>query len=154
MQLIIFTPKSLLRHPEARSSFDEMLPGTSASSHLRQLAVHVGADSPLAPLLLSPLRSPAGTHFRRLIPEEGAAAERPEEVKRLIFCTGKVYYELTKERKSKGMEANVAIARIEQVQTHTVCFLFCTVGSFDEMRPVIGLLSFCFILHLFQVPTK
>lgn len=57
----------------------------------------------------------AGTHFLRLIPEDGVAAERPEEVKRLIFCTGKVYYELTKERKNRGMEGSVAIARMEQV---------------------------------------
>uniref|UniRef100_A0A667YHW1 2-oxoglutarate dehydrogenase complex component E1 n=1 Tax=Myripristis murdjan TaxID=586833 RepID=A0A667YHW1_9TELE len=80
--LIVFTPKSLLRHPEARSSFDEMLPGT---------------------------------HFQRVILEDGVAAERPEEVKRLIFCTGKVYYELTKERKNRGMEGTVAIARMEQL---------------------------------------
>ncbi|XP_037114012.1 2-oxoglutarate dehydrogenase, mitochondrial isoform X4 [Syngnathus acus] len=80
--LIVFTPKSLLRHPEARSSFDEMLPGSE---------------------------------FKRLIPEEGMAAQRPEEVKRLIFCTGKVYYELIKERKNRDMEATVAIARVEQL---------------------------------------
>lgn len=36
-------------------------------------------------------------------------------MKRLIFCTGKVYYELTKERKSRDMERTVAIARMEQV---------------------------------------
>uniref|UniRef100_A0A3Q2P2J8 2-oxoglutarate dehydrogenase complex component E1 n=1 Tax=Fundulus heteroclitus TaxID=8078 RepID=A0A3Q2P2J8_FUNHE len=76
--LIVFTPKSLLRHPDARSSFD-------------------------------------GTHFQRLIPDDGPAAERPEAVKRLIFCTGKVYYELAKERKRRGLEDTVAISRIEQL---------------------------------------
>lgn len=80
--LIVFTPKSLLRHPEARTSFDEMLPGT---------------------------------HFQRVIPENGPAAQDPHKVKRLLFCTGKVYYDLTRERKARNMEEEVAITRIEQL---------------------------------------
>ncbi|XP_036292156.1 2-oxoglutarate dehydrogenase, mitochondrial isoform X2 [Pipistrellus kuhlii] len=80
--LIVFTPKSLLRHPEARTSFDEMLPGT---------------------------------HFQRVIPENGPAAQNPENVKRLLFCTGKVYYDLTRERKARDMVEQVAITRIEQL---------------------------------------
>ncbi|XP_076846486.1 oxoglutarate (alpha-ketoglutarate) dehydrogenase a (lipoamide) isoform X2 [Brachyhypopomus gauderio] len=80
--LIIFTPKSLLRHPEAKSSFDLMLPGT---------------------------------HFQRVILEEGPATQNPGDVKRLIFCTGKVFYELTRERKARELERTVAIARIEQL---------------------------------------
>ncbi|XP_037660653.1 2-oxoglutarate dehydrogenase-like, mitochondrial isoform X3 [Choloepus didactylus] len=81
-QLIIFTPKSLLRHPEAKSSFDQMVTGTS---------------------------------FQRVIPEGGAAARAPDQVQRLIFCTGKVYYDLLKERSSRGLEEQVAITRLEQV---------------------------------------
>uniref|UniRef100_A0A8B9PCM6 2-oxoglutarate dehydrogenase complex component E1 n=1 Tax=Apteryx owenii TaxID=8824 RepID=A0A8B9PCM6_APTOW len=80
--LIIFTPKSLLRHPEARSSFDDMLPGTN---------------------------------FLRVIPDSGPAAQSPENVKRVLFCTGKVYYDLTRERKAREMEADVAITRVEQL---------------------------------------
>ncbi|XP_075030757.1 2-oxoglutarate dehydrogenase complex component E1 isoform X7 [Calonectris borealis] len=80
--LIIFTPKSLLRHPEARSGFDDMLPGT---------------------------------HFLRIIPDSGPAAQSPEQVKRVLFCTGKVYYDLTRERKARQMEADVAITRVEQL---------------------------------------
>ncbi|XP_073209400.1 2-oxoglutarate dehydrogenase-like, mitochondrial isoform X2 [Lepidochelys kempii] len=80
--LIIFTPKSLLRHPEAKSSFDEMVSGTS---------------------------------FRRVIPEDGSAAHTPNEVKRVIFCTGKVYYDLIRERKNQDLEKQVAITRLEQI---------------------------------------
>ncbi|KAJ8400084.1 hypothetical protein AAFF_G00401230 [Aldrovandia affinis] len=80
--LIIFTPKSLLRHPEAKSSFDQMLPGS---------------------------------HFQRLIPEQGRAAQSADAVKRIIFCSGKVYYELTRERTTRLMEDTVAITRIEQL---------------------------------------
>ncbi|XP_058473843.1 2-oxoglutarate dehydrogenase complex component E1-like [Solea solea] len=80
--LIVFTPKSLLRHPEARSSFDDMLPGTS---------------------------------FKRVIPDDGPVASSPEKVKRVIFCSGKIYYELIRERKSRGMDDAVAVVRIEQL---------------------------------------
>ncbi|XP_069773772.1 2-oxoglutarate dehydrogenase complex component E1 isoform X3 [Narcine bancroftii] len=80
--LIIFTPKSLLRHPDAKSSYDDMLPGTE---------------------------------FLRSIVEDGVAAQKPEDVKRLLLCTGKVYYELAKERKGRGLESEVAIARVEQL---------------------------------------
>uniref|UniRef100_A0A8C5IX78 2-oxoglutarate dehydrogenase-like, mitochondrial n=1 Tax=Junco hyemalis TaxID=40217 RepID=A0A8C5IX78_JUNHY len=80
--LIVLTPKSLLRHPEAKSSFDEMVSGTS---------------------------------FQRVIPENGPAAEEPHEVKRVILCTGKVYYDLVKERKNQDLEKQVAITRLEQI---------------------------------------
>ncbi|KAI8428549.1 hypothetical protein MSG28_007312 [Choristoneura fumiferana] len=76
--LIIMTPKSLLRHPECKSSFDEMK---------------------------------EGTNFRRVIPEEGAASENPANVKKLAFCTGRVYYDLIKERRERGLEKDIAIVR-------------------------------------------
>lgn len=58
---------------------------------------------------------PADTHFKRLLPEDGPAAVCPEKVKRVIFCTGKIYYELTRERKNRGMDEAVAVVRVEQV---------------------------------------
>ena len=82
LQLIVMTPKSLLRHPDAKSSFDEMVEGTA---------------------------------FKRLIPDEGPAVDNAERVKNLLFCTGKVYYDLVKEREQKHHTEDVAIARVEQV---------------------------------------
>ncbi|XP_014613688.1 PREDICTED: 2-oxoglutarate dehydrogenase, mitochondrial isoform X4 [Polistes canadensis] len=80
--LIMMTPKSLLRHPEAKSSFDLML---------------------------------EDTEFLRVIPEEGPAANNASNVKRLVFCSGKVYYDLKKGRSEKKLDDQIAIARVEQI---------------------------------------
>eukprot|EP00118_Oscarella_pearsei_P028876 m.3177 g.3177 ORF g.3177 m.3177 type:complete len:996 (+) comp9096_c0_seq1:289-3276(+) len=78
--LILMTPKSLLRAKEARSSFDDMLPGTA---------------------------------FKRLIPDP---VVRPSsDVKRLVLCTGKVYYDLVKARADKQLDSVVAVGRVEQI---------------------------------------
>ncbi|CAH8642237.1 unnamed protein product [Heterobilharzia americana] len=80
--LIVFTPKSLLRHSEAKSPFSDMLPGSE---------------------------------FQRYIPDSGPASQKPENVKKLIICCGKVYYELDKERRSINKETEIAISRVEQL---------------------------------------
>uniref|UniRef100_A0A2Z5RE50 2-oxoglutarate dehydrogenase complex component E1 n=1 Tax=Reticulitermes speratus TaxID=60591 RepID=A0A2Z5RE50_9NEOP len=80
--LILMTPKSLLRHPEARSSFDLMT---------------------------------ENTEFLRVIPEEGVSTENPSAVKKLVFCSGKVYYDLKKARNEKNLDKDIAIARVEQI---------------------------------------
>ncbi|XP_049793383.1 2-oxoglutarate dehydrogenase complex component E1-like [Schistocerca nitens] len=80
--LILMTPKSLLRHPEARSSFDEMT---------------------------------EETQFLRVIPEDGAPSKNADAVKKLIFCTGKVFYDLRKARDERVLTNDIAITRIEQI---------------------------------------
>jgi len=80
--LILMTPKSLLRHPECKSSFDDLLPGTE---------------------------------FQRMILDNGPVSQNPASVQKIIFCTGKVYYDLIKERREKGLEDKIAIHTIEQI---------------------------------------
>ena len=77
--LIVFEPKSLLRH---------------------KLAV-----SPLADFA-------EGTRFRYIIPEIDEIAA-PDKVRRVVLCSGKVYYDLLQERRAKDIK-DVAILRLEQ----------------------------------------
>jgi 2-oxoglutarate dehydrogenase E1 component len=76
--VVIFTPKSLLRHKLAVSSLNEMSEG----------------------------------RFRFVIPEVDAI-EPPENVRRVVICSGKVYYDLLTERR-EHKENDVAIVRLEQ----------------------------------------
>lgn len=74
--LVVFTPKSLLRHPACVSSPEELSAGG----------------------------------FREVIDDE---TTQPEAVKRVIFTSGKLYYDLIEERSKRG--TNEAIVRIEQL---------------------------------------
>ena len=75
--LIIFTPKSLLRHPK----------------------------------VVSPLKDLAKGSFQELIDDESADSKK---VKRVAFCSGKVYYDAIDQRAEKGVD-DMAIVRLEQL---------------------------------------
>jgi 2-oxoglutarate dehydrogenase E1 component len=65
-------------------------------------------------LAVSRLDEMAGdSTFQFVIPEIDAIA-KPEKVKRVVLCSGKVYYDLLAHRREKGIE-DVAILRIEQI---------------------------------------
>ncbi|MEZ6197037.1 MAG: 2-oxoglutarate dehydrogenase E1 component [Planctomycetota bacterium] len=76
--LIIMTPKSLLRHPEATSSLDDL----AENGFLKVL------DDP--------------------------ASEDAAKVRRILVCTGKVYYDLAERKRELGAD-DVAILRMEQI---------------------------------------
>ncbi len=53
------------------------------------------------------------TSFQEVLPDTDFA-HAPEDVEKVIFCTGKVYYDLIAYRKEKGID-NAAIVRVEQL---------------------------------------
>lgn len=63
-----------------------------------------------------------GSEFQRIIPDNGPAGQNPSNVKKVVFCTGRVYYDLTKTRTEKQLESDIAIVRVEQVSR---CCLEC-----------------------------
>lgn len=53
-----------------------------------------------------------GTSFKHVIPDSVA---KIGNVKKVLLCTGKVYYDLIIERQEKHLEDKIAIIRIEQL---------------------------------------
>ncbi|WP_137920569.1 2-oxoglutarate dehydrogenase E1 component [Hydrogenophaga sp. 2FB] len=63
----------------------------------------------------SPLSEFTKGGFQTVIPEQNAdVAKKAEKVKRIICCSGKVYYDLVKKREERGSD-DVVILRVEQL---------------------------------------
>ena len=64
------------------------------------------------PLAISPVSDLAESGFKSVIDEAHSA---PEDIKRVIFCTGKVYYDLFDYRKKADDNNSIALVRIEEL---------------------------------------
>jgi 2-oxoglutarate dehydrogenase E1 component len=103
--LIMMTPKSLLRHKRAVSRLDEMGPGASFHRVLWDDA-EILKDQPI-----------------RLVPDK--------EIKRVVLCTGKVYYDLYEEREKRDIH-DVYLLRIEQLYPFPAKSLITELSRFPQ----------------------
>ena len=97
--LIVFTPKSLLRHPLVVSSVDEFANGS----------------------------------FKMLIDDEKAKAD---EIKTLVFVTGKFYYDLLEEQENLGRK-DVALVRVEQLLPLPIEDIRKTISKYKNANDVV-----------------
>ena len=97
--LVVFTPKSLLRHPKAVSGLEDFANG----------------------------------HFQEVIGDTTAVKE---EVKTLVFCTGKFYYDLLESRETLERE-DVAIVRIEQLFPLAVDQIQTQIDLYKNVKDIV-----------------
>ncbi|MBT5954186.1 2-oxoglutarate dehydrogenase E1 component [bacterium] len=97
--LIVFTPKSLLRHPKVVSDVSELTQGK----------------------------------FEEVYDDKTAD---PKKIKRLILCTGKIYYDLL-ERKESLNDESVALVRLEQIYPLPVDALKSVVSKYKKAKECV-----------------
>eukprot|EP00612_Vaucheria_litorea_P005795 CAMPEP_0171464818 /NCGR_PEP_ID=MMETSP0945-20130129/8029_1 /TAXON_ID=109269 /ORGANISM="Vaucheria litorea, Strain CCMP2940" /LENGTH=956 /DNA_ID=CAMNT_0011992071 /DNA_START=277 /DNA_END=3147 /DNA_ORIENTATION=+ len=73
-----------------------------------------------------------GTLFQRVIPENNShILSNPNSVKKLIFCSGQVYYDLLQEREKIGRN-DIAIVRIEQIAPFPFDIVAAEVAKYEQ----------------------
>jgi multifunctional 2-oxoglutarate metabolism enzyme len=99
--LVLFTPKSLLRLPQASSRLEDLASG----------------------------------RFQAVL-EDRAAAERRDAVRRLILCSGKVYYDLAL-APLRAAATDVAIGRVELLYPFPQEELAALAGRYPNLREIV-----------------
>ena len=103
--LILMTPKSLLRHKRAVSRLDEMAEGTSFHRVLWDDAQYLKGEK------------------IKLV--------KDNKIRRVVLCTGKVYYDLYEEREKRGID-DVYLLRVEQLYPFPLKALVAELSRFKN----------------------
>src|SRR5204863_6465649 len=99
--MVVLTPKSLLRHPNAVSEIELFTEG----------------------------------RFQKVIPDSAPEAAG-KEIKRVLLCTGKIYYELN-QRRTELQRDDIAIVRLEQLYPLPNAELQQALAIYREGTPVV-----------------
>jgi 2-oxoglutarate dehydrogenase E1 component len=102
--LILMTPKSLLRHKRCTSSLADIS---------------------------------EGTYFHRVLQDDaqrgmdGTKLVKDDKIRRVVICTGKVYYDLLEEREKRGID-DVYLLRVEQLYPFPAKSLAAEIARFKK----------------------
>ena len=107
--LILMTPKSLLRHKRAVSRLDELGNGTTFHRILYDDA--------------------------QMLPDEKIKLVPDDKIRRVVLCSGKVYYDLYDEREKRGLD-DIYLMRVEQLYPVPLKALVMELGRFKGAEVV------------------
>src|SRR6202030_3677841 len=105
--LILMTPKSLLRHKRAVSRLDELGPNTTFHRLLWDDA--------------------------QLYADEKIKLAAEPKIRRVVMCSGKVYYDLYEERERRGID-DIYLLRVEQLYPVPLKALVQELGRFPKAQ--------------------
>ncbi|QPF85122.1 2-oxoglutarate dehydrogenase E1 component [Bradyrhizobium genosp. L] len=107
--LILMTPKSLLRHKRAVSRLDELGEGKTFHRILYDDA--------------------------QMQPDEAIKLKGDDKIRRVVLCSGKVYYDLYEEREKRGID-DIYLMRVEQLYPVPLKALVQELGRFKGAEVV------------------
>ena len=107
--LVLMTPKSLLRHKRAVSNLEQLGPGTSFHRLLWDDA--------------------------QFLPDQAIKLVPDDQIRRVVLCSGKVYYDLYDERERRGAN-DVYLLRVEQLYPFPARALIQELGRFKDAEMV------------------
>ncbi|MBP0112697.1 MULTISPECIES: 2-oxoglutarate dehydrogenase E1 component [Bradyrhizobium] len=107
--LIMMTPKSLLRHKRAVSRLEELAKGTTFHRILYDDA--------------------------QMLPNEAVKLVPDEKIRRIVLCSGKVYYDLYEERERRGID-DIYLMRVEQLYPVPLKALVAELSRFKKAEVV------------------
>lgn len=107
--LIVMTPKSLLRHKRAVSRLEELAKGTTFHRILYDDA--------------------------QMLPNEAIKLVPDDKIRRIVLCSGKVYYDLYEEREKRGID-DIYLMRVEQLYPVPLKALVAELSRFKKAEVV------------------